>query len=526
MISPLTGTGLLARIALRTGWRPAAAWVIGLAVLFLATGVSIASLYDTPAKLATYSASLGDTMVMLTGRVAGLDTLGGIVMNEFASLVSFGIPIMAIALTVGVTRREEESGRSELMLSARVARLAPVTAALVVVVGNFLLLGLALWAATFALDIDRAGAVLYVASIAATGWVYAAGTAVLAQVFAHSRTVWAVGLAIAGLTLVTRGIGDTRGTALSWASPLGWHTLVRPFGDPSVGPLLLSVAVAGALGALAVWLAGRRDIGEGMIPTGSGPDYASLWRASRTGTAVHQHLGALVGWTIGVVALMGLYGSLMTVVVEAIETNPDLAVFLGGSGAVVDSVVRMLVAFTGFLGGGFVLQTLGGLRGEETSARLEVELAGERTRLSWLAGHAVVAAVGATVVVAAGSLAFAVTTAVALDDPGTFGSIVGAGLWQLPAVLAFAALSVGLFGLAPRLQTLAWVVFVVAVVVTFMGPTLRLTDAQMRFSPFGAVGAPPTGPVDTAGVVVLLAVTAVLVTAGLVGFRRRDVPRT
>ena len=166
----------------------------------------------------------------------------------------------------------------------------------------------------------------------------------------------------------------------------------------------------------------------------------------------------------------------------------------------------------------------------ETMVRLlaehQMNPAGTVLRLSWLAGHAVVAAVGATVVVAAGSLVFAATTAAALDDPGTFGSIVGAGLWQLPAVLAFAALSVGLFGLAPRLQTLAWVVFVVAVVVTFMGPTLRLTDAQMRFSPFGAVGTPPAGPVDTAGVVVLLAVTAVLVTAGLVGFRRRDVPRT
>ena len=106
------------------------------------------------------------------------------------------------------------------------------------------------------------------------------------------------------------------------------------------------------------------------------------------------------------------------------------------------------------------------------------------------------------------------------------GRIVAAGTWQVPAVLVFVGLSVALFGGVPRMQTLAWALFAVAASVTFMGPTLQLTEAQMRLSPFGAVGSAPVGPVDTTGVVVLLVVTVVLLGAGLVGFRRRDVPRT
>lgn len=526
MTSPLAGTSLLVRIALRLSWRPAAAWIAALAFLFLATGLSLVALYDTPAKLATYSASLGDAMVMLTGRVAGLDTLGGVLMNEYSFLVSFGVPIMAIALTAGVTRKEEESGRSELLLSAGVGRLAPVTAALVVVTGVFLVLGLALWAATLAFDITRTGAALYVASITATGWVYAAGTALLAQFFTHTRTVWAFALAAGGLTLVTRGIGDARGNALSWTSPLGWHGLVRPFGDPSVLPLLVSVAVAGLFGAAALWLCGRRDVGAGMISSRSGPAGATQWRASRPGQTVHQHLGALLGWTIGVVALMSLYGGLMNVVLETITSNPDLAVFLGDTGTVVDSIVQMLLAFAGFLGAGFALQTVGGLRGEETSGRLEHELAGGRSRPSWLVGHTVVVAVGTAMVVAAGVTAFAAATAVALDEPDLFGGIVAAGLWQIPAALVFVGLAVGLFGASPRGQGLAWAAFGLAVVVTFMGPTLRLTEAQMRLSPFGAVGQAPVGPVSSGGVTILLAVTLAAVAVGLVGFRRRDVPLT
>lgn len=526
MISPLAGTTFLARIAIRTNWRAAAAWIAGLVSLFLATGLSLATLYDTPAKLATYSASLGDAMVMLTGRVAGLDSLGGVLMNEYSYLVSFGVPVMAIALTAAVTRKEEESGRSELLMSGRVGRLAPVAAALVVVTGVFFLLGLALWAATFTLDVDRTGAALYAASITATGVVYAAGTALAAQIFAHARTVWAVAMAVAGLTLVTRGIGDARDNALSWTSPLGWHGLVHPFGDPSVLPLLVAVVVAGLLGAAALWLCGRRDVGAGMVPSRPGPAGATRWRASRPGQAVHQHLGAFLGWTIGVVALMTLYGGLMNVVMETITSNPDLAVFLGDSGTLVDSIVQMLVAFAGFLGAGYGLQSLGSLRGEETSGRLEQELAGGRSRLTWLTGHTVVVAVGTTVVVTAGVVAFAAATAMALDDPGLLGGIVAAGLWQVPAALVFVGLSVGLFGVTPRGQALVWGAFAVAVVVTLMGPTLRLTDAQMRLSPFGAVGQAPVGPVSPGGVTILLAVTVAALAVGLLGFRRRDVPRT
>lgn len=526
MNSAFAGTGLLIRIALRTGWLSAAAWVLGLVSLYLVNGLSIASLYDTPEKIATYSASVGEAMVMLNGRVAGLDTLGGVMMNEYAFAASFAIPIMAIALTARSTRREEETGRLELLLSARTGRLAPVAAALVVVAGVFLLLGAGIWAANLAIPVDRSGAALYAVSIVATGWVYAAATAVLAQVVAHNRTVWAAGMAIAGLTLVTRGIGDTNENWVSWISPLGWLGLVRPYGDPSAVPLVVAFVAAGALAATALWLSGRRDVGAGMVPARTGPATASRWRASELGGAVHQHLGALIGWTIGVVALMTMYGALMNVVVDAIMSNPALAGFLVESPALVDSLVQMLVLFVGILGAGFALQSLGGLRAEETTGRLELELAAGRSRWSWLALHTAVVAVGATVVVMAGSAAFALSTSVALDDPDSVGRIIAAGSWQVPAALVFVGLSAALFGLVPRMHALAWALFTLSAVVTFMGPTLQLTEAQMRLSPFGAVGRAPVGPVDTAGVTVLLILAVALVGVGLVRFRQRDVPRT
>lgn len=526
MNSAFAGIVLPARIAVRTGWPIALAWVAGLVSLFLITGLSMAALYNTPETLAAYGSSLGEAMVMINGRVAGLDTFGGLLMNEFAAVISFAVPLMAIGLTARSTRKDEEAGRSELLLAGRVGRLAPTAAALVVVATTFTVLGLALWTSTLPLDIDRGGAALYAASIVATGWVYAAGTAVLAQLVTHTRTLWAIAMAVAGFTLLTRGIGDVDENWLRWTSPLGWHGLVRPFGDATAAPLLVAVLVAAALAAVALWLAGRRDVGQGMVASRTGPATATRWRSSRTGAAVHQHLGAAAGWTIGVTALMAVYGGLLEVAVEAIMSTPALTAFLVDADSLVDAIAQMLIAFAGFLGAGFALQTLGGLRGEETSGRLELELAAGRHRWSWLAAHTAVAVAGVTVVVLAGSAAFALSASLTLDDPGLAGRLLGAGVWQVPAAVVFAGLSVALFGVAPRLQVLAWAPFMLAVVVTLMGPTLRLTDAQMRLSPFGAVGTAPVGPVTAGGVVTLLVVAVVLVGIGLVGFRRRDVPRT
>ena len=77
MTAPLAGTGLLARIALRTGWKGLLAWIVGLVGLFAVTGLSIRELFATPEQLAGYALALGDSMIMINGRIAGLDTAGG-----------------------------------------------------------------------------------------------------------------------------------------------------------------------------------------------------------------------------------------------------------------------------------------------------------------------------------------------------------------------------------------------------------------------------------------------------------------
>src|SRR5699024_10475095 len=105
-------------------------WVLGLLALVVITAGSITSLYDTTAKLQTYATS-SDTpaLRMLNGDVAGLSTLGGVMVNELGFIVAFTVPVLAISLTGRGTRREEEAGRLELLLASRMGRQAPLVAA-------------------------------------------------------------------------------------------------------------------------------------------------------------------------------------------------------------------------------------------------------------------------------------------------------------------------------------------------------------------------------------------------------------
>ena len=107
------------------------------------TAASIAALYDTPAKIHSYAAAVtsGSALVAINGKVEGIDSLGGVIQDEFGFMAAFLLPLLGISLVARATRREEESGRLELLLGGRIARHQPASAALLVAVGAIVATG-------------------------------------------------------------------------------------------------------------------------------------------------------------------------------------------------------------------------------------------------------------------------------------------------------------------------------------------------------------------------------------------------
>jgi ABC-2 type transport system permease protein len=521
------GLGTMTRIQLRTRWKGLVIWVLALAGSLAGTAESIASLYDTPAKIQTYAdAVAGGALYAINGKVEGINSLGGVIQDEFGFMAAFLMPLLGIALIAGSTRREEEAGRLELLLSGRIGRRAPVTAALLLATGTILVLTVASAVVLAVAGVPSSASILYAASLGALAFVFAALAALLAQITLHGRGVYFGGFGALLAAYVIRGVGDATGSWVSWLSPLGWQEKTAPTADQRWWVLLIPLVVGAGLAVMAVQFAGRRDLGSALISSGAGPDRASARLRNPVGFAVWVHRQSLLGWLFGNLVLAVMMGTLAQQVLDAIKGNPGMAEAMGAGGAnPVDGFVAMVQIYIALIAVGYVVQSTGVLRREEAEGRLEPRLAGTLSRTRWLGGHVLVILAGLVVNVVVSSLAFGVSAAWSMGDSGELGRLVRAGLAYLPAELVFAGVALTLFALLPRLFGLAWAYFGVATFIAFLGPGLKLAGWVLDLSPTTHVGNPPQGSVETTGLAVMSALALTLGVAAFARFRRRGIPQ-
>ncbi len=527
-VSSGRGSAAMLAILWRTQRRAVLLWVAVLAGSMTATAVAVAGLYDTPAKIHTYATAVtsGSALQAINGRVEGIDTLGGIVQDEFGFLASILLPLLGINLVNRATRREEETGRVELLLAGRVARHQPTLSALVMATSAILATA-ALFAVGVALTgIPVAGSVLYAASLASLAFVFAGLTALLAQVAKHGRSVYAGASLALAASYVLRGVGDVTDSWVTWLSPLGWAEKAAPFGQQRWWALAVPLAVGTALAAVAVLTASGRDLGSALIHGGTGPARAAPGLLTSAGFAVRVHLPAITGWLAGGLLFTAMMGSLAQQLVDAMTGNPALADAIGVSrDAPTDGFVAMSQLYLAVIASGYVVQALGALRGEESAGRLEHRLSGTLSRTRWLGAHLLVVVAGLLLIVVASSLTLAGTAARSLGAADQTATILGAGLAYLPAELVLAGLGLAIFGVRPRVYPLTWAVYAVVTFLAFLGSGLQLPQWALDLAPTTHVGNPPTGVVTVGALAVLSLVAIVLSLIGLLGFRGRDIPQ-
>src|SRR5690348_14015733 len=161
--------GTMAGIVWRTRRRALLVWVLALAAAMIGTAAAVAGLYDTPSKIHTYASAVtsGSALAAINGHVEGIDSLGGVIQDEFGFLASFLLPLLGIGLVAGSTRREEESGRLETVLGGRIARHQPVLAALVVATTAIVVTAVLFAAGLIVSGVPSSRALLYSAALGA-----------------------------------------------------------------------------------------------------------------------------------------------------------------------------------------------------------------------------------------------------------------------------------------------------------------------------------------------------------------------
>jgi ABC-2 type transport system permease protein len=529
MSHTVTGTPSLLRFLLRRERRALPWWLGGATFLVAYQSVGSQSLYDTPEKLAqlqvTYGANAG--MVAFSGPTELLATIGGEVVFEVFSFLAIVVALMNMFLVGRNTRSEEETGRAELIRSARVGRRAPLAAALALAGLSNVALGLLIFIAGAATGLPVGGSVVLGLATTGVGLVFAALTAVAVQVFESARAVYgAVGAAI-GAAFLLRAAGDGGNDVLSWLSPIGWGQRTFPFVENRWWPLLLPLLSAVVLTGIAVALLDRRDIAAGLVASRPGPATASPTLGTPLGLAWRLQRGSLIGWGIGMLVLGLAYGSFAESIQQFVEDNPDLAnVFPGGAANIVNGYLSFTTLAMALITAAYGITAALRARGEETSGRAEPVLATRTSRSAWLASHVTVAVAGSIVVLAAGGLGQGLAYAAVASDGGQIVRMVGVALVQAPAMCVIVTLAVLGFGVLPRIAAaLAWTLFGICTFITIFGDAIDLPEALRNISPFTHTPQAPLETVTASPLLAVAAAAAVLLVGGFLGLRRRDLGR-
>jgi ABC-2 type transport system permease protein len=501
-------------------------WVLLLSVPLASVYVgSVLKVYPTETARAGFAASImaSPAQRALYGQVYN-HSVGAVGIWK-AGMFHLLIAVAVILTVIRHTRADEETGRTELVDSTAVGRYASLSAALLLSFGASIATGAIGAAGLLATDIPRGGSLAFGAALACSGLVFTAVAAVAAQLSPSARVARGTAFAVLGTAFTLRAIGDAGDGTLSWLSPLGWSLQVRPYAGDRWWVLLLHVATTAVLTLVAYRLLAGRDVGAGLIAERPGPGRAGPRLGGVDGLTWRLDRGALVLWTVG----LCLYGLLMGSVVHGIGDElgdstivRDIVAHMGGTSALEEAFVAVAYAMMGMVAAAFAISLALRPHQEETGQRAETTLAGAVSRTHWLASHLVAALAGSAVAMLLSGVAGGLVYGIAAGDVGgKLAVVVGTAAVQLPAVWLLAAVTVAVFGLAPRFTPVAWGVLIAFITLYLIGSLARFPQWVQDLEPFAHT--PRVGADFTAAPLLwLLAIDAALITLGVIAFRRRD----
>jgi ABC-2 type transport system permease protein len=526
-MTPFTGTRALARLALRLDRVRLTVWVLAIALMPAATAAQYQKLYPTEQSLQQVRGVISNpSLVALNGPLFGV-SLGGLTAWKIGATDLILVALMSVLTVVRHTRTEEETGRSELIAAGVVGRYAPLTAALQVTgLANLAIVAL-LALGLIGTGLPAAGSVAFGLAIGVAGLVFAAVAAAAAQLTESARSATGIAAAVLGASYLLRAVGDTGPTWLTWLSPIGWAMRLRAFAGEQWSVLGLAAALAAVFTAAAYTLAGRRDLGAGVLPQRPGPAQASPGLRSTLALAWRLHRGILIGWVIGMALTGAALGGAAAAIGGMVGTNTqmnDLLARMGGHSGLVNAYLAAALGITGLVAATYTVQATLRLRAEETSGRVEPLLATGVGRSRWALSHLVFAFLGTAVLLAAAGAGAGLAYGLQIHDvSGQVSRLLAGALVQLPAAWVLAGLGAALFGLAPRLAALAWAALIACLLLLELGALLGLSQWLVDVSPFAHVPKLPGAAFTATPLLWLTGIAVALAAAGLAGFRRRDI---
>lgn len=513
--------------------------------LVIAIGAAVQTLgivktYPTTAELTQFIETLRQSsgVAVLYGSTDYLtNTVGSYV--AWRVLGSFAVigAIWALAVATRSLRGEEDKGRWELLLTgSTTARRATAST----------LLGL--YANIAAMYVIIAVCVVAIGSIPSV------------NISPHSSAFFALALVMAPLEFIAVGaflsqLLPTRRAAARWAgivlgvsfglraiasvssdwvwlrniSPLGWVEQLQPMTGNDAIWLVPIIGFTVVLSLAAVYLAGKRDLGEGILADHDTARPRTLLLRSPFSFALRMTRMTVIGWAISAAIASLLLCSLAQSATSAVSSSSSLQTTFN---KIVSDQAQLAAAQT-FLGLIFLMLMImvmamaaimvSSIREDEASGQLDNFLVGPVRRLQWLGGR--VAIVVAAVAFVSAVMAAAGYLGVHNQNLGVSAhDLFLAGINMIAPCLFIIGAGVALLGFYPRATGLGlYVIIGWSFLAQMIGPIINAPDWVLNTSLLQHIALAPAVSPNWSAAAWLVGIGLVLGLGGALRFNRRDI---
>lgn len=539
IIAPPTGaigakdpSWVVADLVTRQSRRGAAIWGVVFGLFVISTIKAFVSGYPTLTQRIQLARSL-QSFSMFLGLPHHAETVPGFTSWRVLTAIVVIGAIWGLLTSTALLRGEEEAGRWEVLLAGQTTKARATARALLGLgrsLGMMFLLTALLTLAAGRLPGARftiGGSLLFAVAMVSGAAMFLAIGALASQLSATRGQASTISAAVLGGSYIVRMVADSS-TALGWLrwlSPIGWVEELRPLRDTQPIALLPIAGLVLACSGLAIWFAGRRDLGASVLRERDGHGGNPRWLLGPTTLALRLSRPSALAWLIGVSGMAVVYGSLTRSATNILSSSPAITATLGRFG--IHRATEGYLGIVFFMASALIALVAAGqiaaIRGEEATGRLDNLLVRPVSRTAWLAGRVGVSL--AIVLLAGGAAGFftwiGASSQRLYQDPPT---LLQAGLnAAVPGVFVLGA-GVLVLGVRPRLAgTAAYGIVAWSFLVDLLGSLVKGSTWLRDSSLFSHIALAPSAKPDwgTDAIIVGLGMGAAII--GAIAFQRRDV---
>ncbi len=530
--------GVISRFTFRHTLRGAIIFGLFAGLENIAQAFGIVAAYPTAAQRVqvVHDLSSNPALGLLYGEPHGnIASAAGYMVYRTSMLLAVVAGVWGLLAATRMLRGQEEDGRWELLLTgsttaARATRDTLRGFGMTIGVAYVLtVLIIAGAGSSSKVQVSLLGGLYYGLALLASAVLFAAVGALTSQLAATRRRAVLYGLLLLLVCYALRAIGNVA-SSLVWLkdiTPFGWIDHLRPLNDSQPMWLLPLGVMAVLCTAVALFIAGRRDLGNSVIAD-KATARPHLWLLHMPlGLSLRTSRGVLLSWLLGSLLMSVVVASIAKTAAQSLVGTSSVSGAIAKlSGSATANLEMAFLSISGYLVATIlmvmVITGLGSVREEEVRGRLDNFLVGTVSRTRWLSGRLLLLTSASLTICLLSSLAVwlvAVTQQIQVDPV----KLMFGGLNVLGPVCLILGVGTLLYGLWPRLTTTvlyAWLAW--SFTADIVASVITLNKAVLNTSLLHQIALTPAADPNWSTFAIVSLSGLVLMAVGLLAFQRRD----